>query len=73
VDLPAGVSFSQVISGGYTSYGITASGALWSWGANKYGQLGNGSTARIQRRPAPAGAVMSQLSSTAANVAGYSN
>lgn len=73
VGLPAGVSFSQVISGGYTSYGITAAGALWSWGANKYGQLGNGSTVWIRRRPVSVGVVVSQLSSTAANVAGYSS
>jgi alpha-tubulin suppressor-like RCC1 family protein len=65
-----GARWVFVNSGGYASYAIDATGTLWSWGRNDAGQLGTG------RRPAPTatpihvGVTMTQVSSTADNVAG---
>jgi len=39
----AGTGFTQVSAGHYHSYGLTASGQLYAWGYNNYGQLGNNS------------------------------
>jgi len=36
--------FVEVICGGHQSYGLTATGEVWSWGYNNYGQLGHGDT-----------------------------
>jgi alpha-tubulin suppressor-like RCC1 family protein len=36
---------AQVAAGGVSSYALLGSGAVWSWGGNGSGQLGNGSTA----------------------------
>ncbi|XP_068736455.1 probable E3 ubiquitin-protein ligase HERC4 isoform X1 [Montipora capricornis] len=35
-----GVPFSQISAGGYHSFALTLSGALFSWGRNNFGQLG---------------------------------
>ena len=42
VEVPKGVTFVKVSSGGYASYAIDRSGRLWAWGDNKSGQLGTG-------------------------------
>lgn len=39
------VRFVDVFSGGQQHYGLTATGEVWSWGYNNYGQLGHGDTA----------------------------
>ncbi len=39
------VRFNAVYSGGQQHYGLTATGEVWSWGYNNYGQLGHGDTA----------------------------
>lgn len=70
VKTPAGLRPVAVDSGGYSSYAIDASGLLWAWGSNKYGQLGTGGSGPVQRTPVSVGFVLSQISSTAANVAG---
>ncbi|MFN2476361.1 MAG: RCC1 domain-containing protein [Chthoniobacterales bacterium] len=44
VSLPAGVTASAVIAGGYHSLALGSDGKLYAWGSNSYGQLGNGST-----------------------------
>jgi alpha-tubulin suppressor-like RCC1 family protein len=71
VKVPAGVTFTTVNSGGYSCYAIDRSGRLWAWGGNQNGQLGTGSSARIQTTPVDVGIHLTQVSSTASNVAGF--
>jgi alpha-tubulin suppressor-like RCC1 family protein len=69
VAVPPGVSFVQVDSGGSSVYGITHSGAVWSWGQNDLGQLGLLGR-RATARPTAVGVDLTSVSSTAGNVAG---
>jgi alpha-tubulin suppressor-like RCC1 family protein len=69
VDVPKGVTFEKVNSGGYSSYAIDRSGRLWVWGGNQNGQLGTGAGARNERLPVDVGIHLTQVSSTASNVA----
>jgi alpha-tubulin suppressor-like RCC1 family protein len=69
VDVPQGVSFVQLSSGGSTTYGIDSNGEVWSWGENDVGELGVG-TALSSNVPVNVGIQLSYVSSTAANVAG---
>jgi alpha-tubulin suppressor-like RCC1 family protein len=39
---PAGVTYELLACGGATSYGVTAGGAVYSWGLGVRGQIGNG-------------------------------
>jgi alpha-tubulin suppressor-like RCC1 family protein len=71
VDVPQGVSFVKVSSGGYASYAIDRSGRLWAWGDNRSGQLGTGSGTTIATQPVSVGIGLTQVSSTAQNVAGF--
>jgi regulator of chromosome condensation (RCC1) repeat-containing protein len=73
VRLPAGVSIAAINSGGYACYAIDSSGRLWDWGGNQNGQLGTGNGAAIETRPVKVGIRLSQISSTASNVAGLSS
>lgn len=70
VQIPSGVNIKKVNSGGYSSYGIDSTGRLWAWGGNDNGQLGNGSSAKTETLPVAVGIHVTQVSSTASNVAG---
>jgi len=71
VHAPREVSFVTVSSGGYATYGIDQSGRLWAWGDNRSGQLGTGSAAELATLPVKVDIHLSQVSSTAQNVAGF--
>ncbi|MCL2787178.1 MAG: hypothetical protein FWD59_01580, partial [Micrococcales bacterium] len=43
---------TQVAAGGGTAYALDKDGGIWAWGANLYGQLGNGET-RDASTPVP--------------------
>jgi alpha-tubulin suppressor-like RCC1 family protein len=70
VELPAGVRISEVCSGGDTSYALSSSGRLWSWGGNLFGQLGDHHSGLPRLTPSPVHVVLEQISATATNVAG---
>lgn len=70
VSVPAGVTFVKVDSGGSSCYAIDNSGRLWAWGGNENGQLGTGRATRVETEPVDVGIHLSQISSTASNVAG---
>ncbi len=42
VMLPNGASAASILSAGSTSYAVDTTGALWGWGGDASGQLGNG-------------------------------
>lgn len=69
--VPTGVSFVKVSSGGYASYAIDGSGRLWAWGSNSEGQLGTGGAKPFETLPVDVGTTLTQVSSTAQNVAGF--
>jgi alpha-tubulin suppressor-like RCC1 family protein len=66
---PHGVHFVAVNSGGSTDYAIDGHSRLWAWGNNRVDQLGDGSEQRLQRTPVLDPVTVSQVSSTAHNVA----
>lgn len=70
VAVPHGTTFVRVSSGGYASYAIDSSGRLWSWGDNGAGQLGTGGGRSAATLPVDVGLHLTQVSSTAQNVAG---
>jgi alpha-tubulin suppressor-like RCC1 family protein len=65
---PAPMHVTAVASGGYHTCGVVA-GQVWCWGQNKYGQLGNGTTADSTTAVPVAGG----LTNVAAIVAGESH
>jgi alpha-tubulin suppressor-like RCC1 family protein len=71
VQVPAGVSFVSVNSGGASEYAIDSTGNVWSWGQNNEGQLGIGST-QNQDVPTSVGLDASQVFSTAFDVVAFS-
>jgi alpha-tubulin suppressor-like RCC1 family protein len=64
-----GLRLVAVGSGGSTTYVIDRSGGLWAWGNNHVAQVGDGSIARLQLTPVRDPVRVSQVSSTAHNVA----
>jgi alpha-tubulin suppressor-like RCC1 family protein len=71
VDVPAGVTFTAVDSGGSSEYAIDSTGDVWAWGQNQDGQLGTGrANSAAHDRPVSLGIDLAQVSSTAFNVVG---
>jgi alpha-tubulin suppressor-like RCC1 family protein len=69
VAVPPGVTFTQINSGGASSYALDSKGHLWAWGDNNVGQLGtDGKTTELA--PVSVGITLTQVSSTAENAAG---
>jgi alpha-tubulin suppressor-like RCC1 family protein len=73
VHVPKKATFVKVNSGGYASYAIDSTGRLWAWGDNGSGQLGAGPATPLATLPVDVGIRLSQVSSTAQNVAGLGN
>jgi len=71
VHVPPELTFVKVNSGGYACYAIDRQRRLWAWGSNDYGQLGTGSSALLETMPVDVGIHLTQVSSTARNVAGF--
>lgn len=70
VTLPKGVSVASMSSGGYSCYALDTAGQLLSWGRNQFGQLGLGRRGAFRATPRPTGVALTEVSSTATNVAG---
>ena len=71
VHVPKHVTFVKVSSGGFATYAIDQTGGLWAWGDNRSGQLGTGSAPALATLPVKVGIDLTQVSSTAQNVAGF--
>lgn len=70
VSLPKTVAIASINSGGSSCFLVSTSGRLWSWGRDEVGQLGTGRRGAPRKVPRPTRSIVSQVSSTATNVAG---
>jgi alpha-tubulin suppressor-like RCC1 family protein len=68
--IPTGVTFTTINSGGFATYAISSAGQLWDWGSNAHGQLGLSPSVPIETQPTNVGTPLTQVTSTAQNVAG---
>jgi alpha-tubulin suppressor-like RCC1 family protein len=59
-----------VSSGGFASYAVDRSGRLWAWRDNRNGQTGLDNNIRTETLPVDVGIRLTQVSSTAEDVAG---
>jgi alpha-tubulin suppressor-like RCC1 family protein len=64
---PHGVTYQAVASGGDTSYGVSATGQVYAWGAGKFGAVGDG-TKHIARIPVRVESGATTLISATSNV-----
>ena len=66
---PTGVTYQLLACGGATSYGVTAAGAVYSWGEGNRGQIGNGATKNELEPVLVVSGGVTMISSTAEDVA----
>jgi alpha-tubulin suppressor-like RCC1 family protein len=64
---PAGVTYAKLATGGSTSYAISTAGAVYAWGQNNVGQVGDGTTTDAAT-PVWVTSPASVISATAKNV-----
>jgi alpha-tubulin suppressor-like RCC1 family protein len=64
---PADVRYRLIATGGATSYAISTTGAVYAWGANVVGQIGNGTTVTA-RHPVRVASRATSVSATYATV-----
>jgi alpha-tubulin suppressor-like RCC1 family protein len=67
IDVPFGVTYRSLATGGYTSYAISTAGNVYAWGYNNNGEIGDDSTT-IAQEPVEVLSGATTISSTAANV-----
>jgi alpha-tubulin suppressor-like RCC1 family protein len=65
---PTGVTYKLLASGASTSYAISTTGSVYSWGGGFNGQIGNGGT-HLELTPVMVESNASSISSTALDVA----
>ena len=65
---PAGVTYATPASGATTSYAVSTTGTVYSWGGSGNGEVGDGST-KVQLTPVAVATGASLISSTALDVA----
>jgi alpha-tubulin suppressor-like RCC1 family protein len=65
VDLPQGVTIDSVVMGGADTFVLASNGDLYGWGADQYGQLGNGIETRQVVNPEKVASDVSQISAVA--------
>jgi alpha-tubulin suppressor-like RCC1 family protein len=64
---PPGVTYADLATGGGTSYAISTTGAVYSWGSGSQGQVGNGNP-KPTLEPVRVASGATEISSTAQNV-----
>jgi alpha-tubulin suppressor-like RCC1 family protein len=65
---PTGVTYSAVATGGATSYAISAGGAVWAWGYDGDGEVGDGKITAVVKKPVKVASGATQISATARDV-----
>ncbi|MEZ4312290.1 MAG: hypothetical protein R3F14_30035 [Polyangiaceae bacterium] len=68
---PGGAGFTAVAAGGFHTCAVATGGAVWCWGFNSQGQLGDGTTGGSSKVPVKA--LLSGVSATGVAAGGFFN